>query len=109
MTLASSISRYELVPPPAPNTAARPATLGACQGRFAAFLFSCPIRGQNIFGAHIMRWVGVLRETKHAEVPRFFLRDRRGESRPPTINCSTRGGGGIPAVLAHQWLSQTAL
>jgi len=31
MTFASSTSRYEVVPPPAPKTAARPATLGACQ------------------------------------------------------------------------------
>ena len=29
----SSISRYEDVVPPAPNTVARPATLGACQVR----------------------------------------------------------------------------
>ena len=29
----SSTSRYELVPPPAPNTVARPTTLGACQVR----------------------------------------------------------------------------
>ena len=28
-----SISSYELVPPPAPNTVARPTTLGACQVR----------------------------------------------------------------------------
>ena len=33
MTSVSSISRYELVPPPAPNTVARPTTLGACQVR----------------------------------------------------------------------------
>ena len=33
MTSASSASLYELVPPPAPNTVARPATLGACQVR----------------------------------------------------------------------------
>src|SRR5437764_9507631 len=31
MTSLSSTSRYELVPPPAPNTVARPTTLGACQ------------------------------------------------------------------------------
>ena len=29
----SSASRYELVPPPAPNTVVRPTTLGACQVR----------------------------------------------------------------------------
>lgn len=33
MRSVSSISWYELVPPPAPNTAARPATEGACQVR----------------------------------------------------------------------------
>src|SRR6184192_4396188 len=32
-TSVSSTSRYELVPPPAPNTVARPTTLGACQVR----------------------------------------------------------------------------
>src|SRR5438876_8632858 len=31
--LVSSASRYDEVPPPAPNTVARPATLGACQVR----------------------------------------------------------------------------
>src|SRR3989440_8405226 len=31
MTFVSSASRYDEVPPPAPNTVARPATLGACQ------------------------------------------------------------------------------
>jgi hypothetical protein len=33
MTSVSSISLYELVPPPAPKTVARPTTLGACQVR----------------------------------------------------------------------------
>jgi hypothetical protein len=33
MQSVSSISRYELVPPPNPNAVARPATLGACQVR----------------------------------------------------------------------------
>src|SRR2546430_5908392 len=32
-TSVSSASRYELGPPPAPNTVARPTTLGACQVR----------------------------------------------------------------------------
>src|SRR5207249_10598879 len=31
MRSACSASSYELVPPPAPNTVARPTTLGACQ------------------------------------------------------------------------------
>src|SRR6266850_3245796 len=33
MRSVSSASRYDEVPPPAPNTVARPATLGACQVR----------------------------------------------------------------------------
>src|SRR5215469_5506871 len=33
MKSVSSTSSYELVPPPAPNTVARPTTLGACQVR----------------------------------------------------------------------------
>ena len=38
----SSISRYELVPPPAPNTVARPATEGACQVRLQLSMLLLP-------------------------------------------------------------------
>src|SRR5215207_2348272 len=38
----SSASRYELVPPPAPNTVARPATLGACQVRLQLSMLLLP-------------------------------------------------------------------
>jgi hypothetical protein len=38
----SSISRYELVPPPAPKTVARPATLGACQVRLQLSMLLLP-------------------------------------------------------------------
>jgi len=38
----SSASRYELVPPPAPNTIARPATLGACQVRLQLSMLLLP-------------------------------------------------------------------
>src|SRR4029450_10035423 len=37
-----SASRYELVPPPAPNTVARPATLGACQVRLQLSMLLLP-------------------------------------------------------------------
>src|SRR5947207_10262177 len=43
ITSASSISRYELVPPPAPKTAARPATLGACQVRLQLSMLLLPM------------------------------------------------------------------
>ena len=38
----SSASRYELVPPPAPNTVARPATIGACQVRLQLSMLLLP-------------------------------------------------------------------
>src|ERR1051326_7303785 len=38
----SSASRYELVPPPAPNTVARPATDGACQVRLQLSMLLLP-------------------------------------------------------------------
>ena len=38
----SSTSRYELVPPPAPNTVARPATLGACHVRLQLSMLLLP-------------------------------------------------------------------
>src|SRR5437879_8192638 len=38
----SSTSRYELVPPPAPKTVARPATLGACQVRLQLSMLLLP-------------------------------------------------------------------
>jgi len=37
-----SISSYELVPPPAPNTVARPTTLGACQVRLQLSMLLLP-------------------------------------------------------------------
>src|SRR6266540_6584524 len=39
----SSVSRYEEVPPPAPNTVARPTTLGACQVRLQLSTLLLPI------------------------------------------------------------------
>ena len=46
-----SISLYELVPPPAPNTAARPATLGACQVRLQLSMLFVPITVRTNFWA----------------------------------------------------------
>ena len=38
-----SISSYELVPPPAPKTVARPTTLGACQVRLQLSMLLFPM------------------------------------------------------------------
>ena len=47
----SSISRYELVPPPIPNTVARPATLGACQVRLQLSMLFEPMTARANFCA----------------------------------------------------------
>lgn len=49
MTFVSSIARYELVPPPAPKTAARPATLGACQVRLQLSMLLQPMTDRTNF------------------------------------------------------------
>ena len=51
MTLLCSISLYELVPPPAPNTAARPATLGACHVRLQLSILFVPMMERTNFWA----------------------------------------------------------
>src|SRR5258706_1864914 len=51
MTSVSSTSRYELVPPPAPKTVARPATLGACQVRLQLSMLLLPITTRENFCA----------------------------------------------------------
>jgi hypothetical protein len=43
MTSVFSISSYELVPPPAPKTVARPTTLGACQVRLQLSMLLLPM------------------------------------------------------------------
>src|SRR5437899_9216463 len=47
----SSASRYEEVPPPAPNAVARPTTLGACQVRLQLSMLLLPITTRENFWA----------------------------------------------------------
>jgi hypothetical protein len=49
MQSVSSTSRYELVPPPAPNTVARPTTLGACQVRLQESMWFEPTAARANF------------------------------------------------------------
>jgi hypothetical protein len=51
ITSVFSISRYELVPPPAPKTVARPTTLGACQVRLQLSMLFVPIAERTNFCA----------------------------------------------------------
>ncbi len=50
-TSVSSTSRYELVPPPAPKTVARPTTLGACQVRLQLSMLLLPTTARANFCA----------------------------------------------------------
>ena len=51
ITSVSSISRYDDVPPPAPNTVARPTTLGACQVRLHESMLLEPMTWRASFCA----------------------------------------------------------
>jgi hypothetical protein len=51
MTSVSSTSWYELVPPPAPKTVARPTTLGACQVRLQLSMLLLPMTRRANFCA----------------------------------------------------------
>src|SRR6266550_1267397 len=66
MTSVSSASRYELVPPPAPNTVARPATLGACQVRLQLSMLLLPSTARlNFCAAKLTSLVAL----EHEKVP----------------------------------------
>ena len=106
----SSASRYELVPPPAPNTVARPATEGACQVRLQLSMLLLPRTCRENFwaakltslvafeqlkipiGAFAPRWPcrpvrrGVPRRSGRAPRPRW----PDGARRP---SCRARGDG----------------
>ena len=51
MTSVSSISAYDDVPPPAPNTVARPTTQGACQVRLQESMLLVPMTARANFWA----------------------------------------------------------
>ena len=58
MTSVSSASRYDEVPPPAPNTVARPATLGACQVRLQlSMLLLCMTARVNFWAMKFISFV----------------------------------------------------
>ncbi len=105
----SSASRYELVPPPAPNTVARPATLGACQVRLQLSMLLLPRTARLNFWAAKLTSLVALRAAEDAEGRRAVGRLRglepgdgpverlvpasRGEARRPS--CRGRGAGSV--------------
>ena len=101
----SSTSRYELVPPPAPKTVARPATLGACQVRLQLSMLLLPRTARLNFCAakltslvafeqlktpNVVGSVGGLRRLEARDDPiEGLVPGRRAETRRP----SSRGRG----------------
>src|SRR5438046_9319854 len=77
MTSFSSISWYELVPPPAPKTVARPATLGACQVRLQLSMLLLPITTRANFCAMKFISLVLLEQLKRPKLrgPRFSTAD----------------------------------
>ena len=65
----SSASRYELVPPPAPNTVARPATEGACQVRLQLSMLLLPRTTRANFWAAKLTSLVALRAAEDPERP----------------------------------------
>src|SRR5258708_35195761 len=68
MTSVSSASLYEEVPPPAPNTVARPTTLGACQVRLQLSMLLQPMTARANFCAARFISLVVLQQLKMPNV-----------------------------------------
>src|SRR6478735_10897266 len=95
ITSVSSISRYDEVPPPAPNTVARPTTLGACQVRLHESTLFVPITWRANFCARkFISFVAFEHENMPNDVvaPRSRACENRSATRSRAV--STRPGGG---------------
>ena len=82
-TSVSSISRYELVPPPAPNTVARPATEGACQVRLQLSMLLLPRTTRESFWAAKLISLVDLLQLKTPNVPEPCASPAARSPRPP--------------------------
>src|SRR3954462_8420870 len=81
MTSVSSTSSYELVPPPAPKTVARPTTLGACHVRLQLSMLFVPNTTRDSFCARkFTSWVDFEHENVPTELGPLFERFRRNPS-----------------------------
>src|SRR6202163_4594074 len=93
--LVSSASRYDEVPPPAPNTVARPATLGACQVRLQLSMLLLPITTRVNFCA--MKFISLV-VLEQLNIPKPLGPKARAFSNPAAARsrASSHGGGGGP-------------
>src|SRR6478736_9175508 len=94
ITSVSSISRYDEVPPPAPNTVARPTTLGACQVRLHESMLFEPITWRANFCARKFISLDAL---EHENIPKDSVVSlvRRARSKPSatTVSASSQEAG----------------
>jgi hypothetical protein len=75
----SSTSRYDEVPPPAPKTVARPATLGACQVRLQLSTLLLPMTTRVNFCA--MKFISFV-VLEQLNIPKLFGPSARAFSKP---------------------------
>src|SRR6267378_7910379 len=75
----SSTSRYDEVPPPAPNTVARPATLGACQVLLQLSTLLLPMTTRVNFCA--MKFISLV-VLEQLNIPKPFGPNARALSNP---------------------------
>src|SRR5712691_10927625 len=93
----SSTSRYELVPPPAPKTAARPATLGVCQVRLQLSMLLLPMTARANFWARKLSSLVVFEQLKIPKVSGpCFSSERRNPSAATSSASSQPAGRNSP-------------
>ena len=109
MTSVSSISRYDDVPPPAPNTVARPTTLGACQVRLQESMLFVPITWRANFCARkFISFVAL----EHEKIPNDVDGVGRAgacEAGRDRSSASSQRGGAERLAVANERGRQTAL
>ena len=105
----SSTSRYELVPPPAPNTVARPATLGACHVRLQLSMLLLPSTVRLNFWAAKLTSLVAFEQLKVPNVRRAVRRLRGQEPGDGPVERLVPGRGTQLAALrvAHEGLGQS--
>src|SRR5690242_4462263 len=85
-TSVSSTSRYEEVPPPAPNTVARPTTLGACQVRLQLSMLLVPMTTRVNFW--VMKFTSLVALEQLNSPNAFGLPAARTASKPAAARSS---------------------
>src|SRR2546425_893269 len=107
MRSVSSTSRYDEVPPPAPNTVARPATLGACQVRLQLSTLLLPMTTRVNFCA--MKFISFV-VLEQLNMPNPFGPRRLAASNPAAAResaSSHEAGRRLPPSLTSGWIRRS--